>query len=371
MHILTDVDHLGPTSGAEVSAFQTTRELVRRGHEVDVAYLQPGAFEADYRKLCGSVVQVPILDMGLRPRPQTLLGIQSAIRTCAKFKPDVVYENRYYSVAWARSVAALSRCKVVSHVRGFNEPPRVTDKVLSRLAHTFLTVSDFVGAELIERGANAEHVHTVHPGVDPDEYPYGDEQARALARKELDLPPDAFTVLFYGRLDPNKGPEVLFEAVRLLNLPPDDITVLCVGPSVSEEYERALRATAPSSCRWLGLRSDVVTPLHAADVVTQPSMWNEPFGRTTIEGLATGRPVLASNGGGTPEVLKGEWSRFLFERGDAQGLADGLHSLVDWRTREPDLGQRCRAYVAENFSLTRTVDGVEHHLLAAAKEPSR
>jgi glycosyltransferase involved in cell wall biosynthesis len=367
VHILTDVDHIGPNSGAEVSTFQITRELVRRGHEVDVAYLQPGGYEADYRNMCGTVVQVPILDMGLRPRPKTLWGMQSAVRTCAKLKPDVVYDNRYYSAAWARGVATLSRSKVVCHVRGFNESPRVTDKILSRLAHTFITVSDFVRDGLIERGANPKRVHTVHNGIDPDEYPYGDDDDREAARHQLNLPADAFMVLFYGRIDPIKGPEVLLEAVRHLRLAEGEIVVLFAGQPVTPDYERELRATAPPGCRWLPLQSDVVTLLHAADVVALPALWDEPFGRTIIETMASGRPVVASRSGGTPEILRGEWSRFLFERGDAEELADRLQSLIDWRAHDPDLGKRCREYVVDNFSIERMADGIERQLLDAAK----
>jgi glycosyltransferase involved in cell wall biosynthesis len=367
VRILTDVDHIGPNSGAEVGTFQIVRELVRRGHDVDVAYLQPGSYEDAYRELCGTVVQVPILDMGLRPRPKTLWAMQSAIRAGAKLHPDVVYENRYYSVAWARGVAASSRCHVVSHVRGFNEPPRVTDKVLSRLANTFITLSDFISEELIARGARRERVHTVYPGIDPDQYPYGDVAERDAARVALGLPADSFTVLFLGRIDPKKGPEVLFEAVRLLNLPEDQLTVLVVGLPLTHSYEAELKRTAPPNCHWLGLQDDVVTPFHAADVVAMPTMCDEAFGRTIIEAMATGRPVVASRAGGTPEALTGEWAQYLFDRGDAAALADRLQSLVDWRTRDPQLGKRCRDHVVDNFPIGRMIDGIEALLLDATK----
>jgi glycosyltransferase involved in cell wall biosynthesis len=54
------------------------------------------------------------------------------------------------------------------------------------------------------------------------------------------------------------------------------------------------------------MRRDVITPLHAADVVVVPSTYDEPFGRAVIEGMATGRPVVTSRVGGMPEILEGD-----------------------------------------------------------------
>ena len=85
----------------------------------------------------------------------------------------------------------------------------------------------------------------------------------------------------------------------------------------------------------------------------------EPFGRTVIEALSTGRPVLASRVGGIPEILSGPLGRFLFEQEDAEGLAGSLRDLMHWRDSEPELAGVCRSRVLEQFTLTPTVDGIE------------
>ena len=103
----------------------------------------------------------------------------------------------------------------------------------------------------------------------------------------------------------------------------------------------------------------MVTPLHAADVVVVPSVWLEPFGRTVIEALSTGRPVVASRVGGIPEIMTGPLDRFLFDRDDDEALAGQLRSLMHWQERQPELAGQCRSRVLESFTLERTVDGVE------------
>ena len=111
-------------------------------------------------------------------------------------------------------------------------------------------------------------------------------------------------------------------------------------------------------------QSDVVGPLHAADVVVVPSVWAEPFGRVIVEAMATGRPALASRIGGITEILTGEFERFLVEPGDAGVVTLALESLVGWQKREPSLADHCRAHVRDHFSLDRVVDGVERSLTA-------
>jgi len=125
---------------------------------------------------------------------------------------------------------------------------------------------------------------------------------------------------------------------------------------------------APEGCFWLPKQADVVVPLHAADVVVAPSLWDEPFGRVIIETVATGRPAVVSRIGGTPEVLDGAFERFLVEPGDAGMLASALAGLVDWRHHEPALATLCRDRVRDRFSVDQMVKGVEGSLGAAAGE---
>ena len=102
----------------------------------------------------------------------------------------------------------------------------------------------------------------------------------------------------------------------------------------------------------------MITPLHAADVAVVPSLF-EPFGRSVIEGLATGRPVVASRVGGIPEILTGRLAPLLFDSGDAQDLAKRLASLVGWQNATPELGLECRKHIESAFTLRRTVDQLE------------
>ena len=113
------------------------------------------------------------------------------------------------------------------------------------------------------------------------------------------------------------------------------------------------------------MATDVVTPLHAADVVVVPSVYDDPFPRTVLEAMATGRPVVASSTGGIPEELTGEFARFLVPPSDAEALRERLEAVLDWRDGEPGLGQACTAHVARHFSKASMVDAIEQRLVDA------
>ena len=102
--------------------------------------------------------------------------------------------------------------------------------------------------------------------------------------------------------------------------------------------------------------------LHACDVVAFPSLLPEAFGRVAVEGMATGRPVVASRVGAVPEILSGPMGRFLVEPGFVEELATRLAGLLDWRRDEPGLGDDCAEWVVRRFPFEAHVDGLERIL---------
>jgi glycosyltransferase involved in cell wall biosynthesis len=223
----------------------------------------------------------------------------------------------------------------------------------------FIAVSRHTADFWIEAGLNEARVEVVHNGVDPADYPMAGMDARAEARRSLGVDPDAFTVVYIGRLDREKGVNVLLDAWKILSPVTGGGQLLLVGGTTEEGYLHELESMAIDSVKFLGLHRDVVTPLHASDVTVVPSIVEEGFGRTVIESLATGRPVVASRVGAIPEILSGPFSRFLVDRGDAEALAAHLEALIGWDKREPNLGTECLQHFMNSFTLSRTVDQVE------------
>lgn len=154
-------------------------------------------------------------------------------------------------------------------------------------------------------------------------------------------------VMFVGRVIPDKGVDVLVDAVARLDR--DDMEVVVVGSQGFDrfaqlsDYERGLRARAGARVRFEPFVDRETLPqlLREQDVLVVPSRWPEPCGLTVGEGMASGLAVVASRSGGIPEVL-GDVG-ILVPPGDVEALAAALADLADDPARRGRLGAAARA----------------------------
>lgn len=175
-------------------------------------------------------------------------------------------------------------------------------------------------------------VHIVAPGVDLDVFTPGGPHARAEARRALGLPLDRDIVLFAGRIQPLKGPDVLVRALGLLAASGRPVPLLVVlgGPSGRPTAVRELSALAATTGVgddvWLRPpvpRTELAQWYRAADVVAMPSR-SESFGLVAIEAQASGTPVLAAAVGGLRSVVTDGVSGTLVPGHDPAVWADAI-----------------------------------------------
>jgi glycosyltransferase involved in cell wall biosynthesis len=367
VHILANTADLSPNTGISVQTLQVTEELARRGHGIDLVYIQDGDYRSRYASFCSSMQRVPALDLGVRHAARDALRLVPSVRAGVRTHPDVVYLNRFRPLPWALATGALARAPVVCHLHGLIgiEKPAV-NRALGRVTAQYICVSRYVRDRFVELGGDPRRTVVVHNGIDVADYPAGGDVERQAARVDLELAPDPLVVMFYGRVVPEKGLHVLVQALARLNGRDRPVELLVVGPQPDPDYARDTFRIAPDlPIRQMPMTMDVVTPLHAADVVSVPSVWDEPFGRTVIEALSTGRPVVASAVGGIPEILDGDLARFLVPADDVEALTATLDETLGWREHEPGLGEACTAHVAGSFSKRAMVDAVEDRLAGA------
>lgn len=175
--------------------------------------------------------------------------------------------------------------------------------------------------------------------------------AAAFARPGHARRGDVLRIAFIGRMIPDKGADILLEAVRRLDRP--DIHLTLVGASgfdvndpltpFEQEVRRRARALGDRvTVRPFVPRPEVATALRQADVVVVPSRWPEPFALTVLEGMAAGAAVVGSEIGGIPESLRG--TGILVPPGDASALAEALAALADDDVLLEDTARACLAH---------------------------
>lgn len=169
-------------------------------------------------------------------------------------------------------------------------------------------------------------------------------------------------VVFVGRMIPDKGADVLLDAVARLDR--DDVELTLVGSqnfdagATPSPFERDLRTRAAALGDRVRLlpftpRAEVAEVYRQADVVVVPSRWAEPFALTVMEGMASGVPVVASAVGGIPEVM-GDAS-VLVRPDDPAELAAALEALADDEALRRRIGAACRTWaLAHDWTWSRS-----------------
>lgn len=378
MRVLVNSNALAPVGGLELSTLQVCRELVGRGHELDLLYRDGGEFEPQWRALTRTARQVPSFLVEKQHPVRDLRAILPAVRAAAGLRPDVVWLNRAEQLVWGLLASRVARAPLVCHLRTHPHFPAV--RQLSAGVSRFIAISAYIRDLWIDAGVPPGVIELVPNGTNPTDYPEGGYDELIEARRILGLSPEAYVVLYYGRIHPEKGIDLLLDAWRRLALPPAEATLLVAGDPyptpqgaayARQVHRDALGRAGGSTVRLAGMRGDVVPLLHAADVVVLPAQWQEPFGRVAAEGLMSGRPVVASRVGGIPEQLTGELSALLFDPSDAAQLASRLGALRHWRRDDPGLGPRCAEHARTRLSLHATVNGVEGVLTSVARSRGR
>jgi spore coat protein SA len=165
------------------------------------------------------------------------------------------------------------------------------------------------------------------------------------------------TVLYAGRLVPEKGVHHLIEAMHTIADSHDDARLLIAGghragATNTTNYIRKLEDMAegsPCQVRFLGNASWHEMPkiYHRADVLASPSVWNEPFGLMNLEAMACGLPVVTSPRGGIPEAV-GD-TGILVDPEDPQSIAKGILRVLESPELAHRLGQQGRKRVVTLF----------------------
>jgi glycosyltransferase involved in cell wall biosynthesis len=220
--------------------------------------------------------------------------------------------------------------------------------------------------------ARGEKVRVVHNGVDLQ----ARDRDNPVLGPPLPVPKTARLTAICGRLTANKGVDVYLQAMAHLRESHPDLQHLVIGEG-SQAFTRQLVELAQQlglqdRVHFLGQRQDVRALFEAVDVVISSSV-RESFGRTLLEAMACGVPLVATRSGGPEEILVDGDNGFLVEVGDAAAIAERVARLLDDRTLAQQIGSAGRATVEGQFRLTDTVNAVVksfEHALRCATNPA-
>jgi glycosyltransferase involved in cell wall biosynthesis len=382
MHIIALED--APTSlrgGQELNLFEICYGLAQRGHQVSLIYSKEGNLLDRYQQFCQHTIKIDRYGFDRR----NWLDVASFLPNLAKIptipvqSDSVVFSNSCHPAFFSYLLALFRKRPLVCYIQtpslSFNRQKLMGLNGVNR----FITVSNQMKQYWANLGYQPKKIDVVHNGTDLSKFQPANELVEI--RHQYHVPEHHRVISYVGRLDTEKGLEVLLKAFALLAKSDEQITLLIAGKSImsvnlesssdridGRDYQVVLEQLAidlgiRDRVQFLGHIAHPTTLYQASDVAVVPSLWAEPFGRVIIEAMACGTPVIASKTGGIPEILTGEFQHHLVEPGNQEDLAQTLKQVLSWRISDPGLGQRCRDHVLNQFNLEKMVDGIEKVLI--------
>ena len=232
-------------------------------------------------------------------------------------------------------------------------------RVASITASRYIAVSDFVAQRLIRTGLVPRHkVIRIHNGIEVERF---SAHADSHVQRVIGTDPGTPVVFCAARANRYKGISTMIEAAGLLQQTEAGAPhfVYCGdGPDLDAFRGEVAEKGLADRFHLLGERADVARLLGSATVAVVPSHWEEAFGLSVVESMASGVPVVATSVGGIPEIVDDGKTGILVPPADAQALAGAVGRLLSDPGLRESIAGRAREVARSSFDLDRVADEV-------------
>jgi glycosyltransferase involved in cell wall biosynthesis len=296
---------------------------------------------------------------------------------------DLVYSNTAKALLVGVIAARWSGRPLVHHLHDLLSPAHFSRGTRGLLvaaanlgASAVIANSSATAAAFLAGGGRKGLVTIIPNGFDPGRFEKPLPERVVRCRAECSGPQAMPGVRFgvFGRLAPWKGQMEFLEALAML---PDARGVIVGEALFTEEdraYAEALRQRAEAGdlrdrVFFAGFREDVVSWMHAVDVVVHCSTQPEPFGRVIVEAQLCGVPVIATRGGGVPDIVDDGITGKLVTPGDPLALAEAMRFLAESPATRDFLARQGRETARQRFGLAEVRRRTEAVITVASGLP--
>ncbi len=378
------VNHTAVLSGGELAMLEFIKHVDPNVVECSVVLCSRGPLADALEKLV-PVHIMPLSTAVLNTRKDTLSGVSvSLLRNlfiCVPFivrlvmfikryKPDVIHTNSLKADCLGGIAGRLSGVPVLWHVRDRIEPdylPSPAVKLLRfacrMLPRVVVGCSQSVLDSLHLPSNKPKFV--VYSGIDLNKFHTelsGHAQRSSLITR----------VGLVGRLAPWKGQHVFIDAAKRLRERYPQLRFLVIGSAMfgEEAYEQELHRQVNENglgetVEFLGFIRHVEAEIMKLDVLVHASTSPEPFGQTIIQGMAAGKPVIATRGGGASEIISDGVNGLLIEGDNSLLLDAALTRIFEDPILFQQLAKQGRCRVEEKFTIQHTVRALSRALSEA------
>ncbi len=254
-----------------------------------------------------------------------------SIGFASAFKKKCFRNNRMLSALYAISISRMWRTDIIQ-------------KHITK----YIALNNFVAKKLMVSGIPDSKIEICGNFIEPLPNSFSNKQNY---------------ILFLGRLSHEKGISTLLRALSKLN----DVNLKIAGTGPEEgSLKKQAEKYCHNNVNFLGHVSgeDKYKLIAEAQCMIVPSEWYENFPVSVMESLSLGTPVIASNIGGLPDMIKPNITGLLFKAGDPDNLAENIHSLLSHPDRITEMSQQATTTAKRIFNpqqhLTQLIDIYQH-----------
>ncbi len=343
--------------GGQKSLFHLVTRLNRKKYHPVVLLPSDEDFAEALRHRKVDVVIQKLPAIGFFSSYKVILALCNVLRTINHYDIDLIHTDGPRNTLYAGLAAKLKRLPVVYHIRDANRDRY--DRVLYYLSTRIILVAQILRVRF-DWVVNDDKFVTVYNGVDLKKI--SRQSSSSQIKRDLGFAESPLKIVSTGRVEPEKGQKFLIEACGRLK-ERINFHLILVGEVVDQEYARvceniALEYGIRDRLTLTGYREDIDGILQDADIFVLPST-GEAFSRAIIEAMAAGRPVVATDVGGTKEAIEDGVSGFVVPPVDAAVMVERIFALATDEKLRQKFGAEARKRVEALFTIEKNVEKTE------------
>lgn len=286
--------------------------------------------------------------------PRLLFSLLRIIRT---EKPHLIHvHSRRGADLWGGLVAKLTRTTGILTRRVDNPEPPLLARLKYGMFARIITISEAILRVLTAEGISKNKLVCVPSAVDPRPYQHPCE--KEWFRNEFRLNAATRAIGVIAQLIPRKGHrDVIDAAPKILNACPQTrFLFFGQGPLRTPLEELSTKRGLAGKITFAGFRYDLERVLPCLSAIVHPATM-EGLGVSLLQAAAAGVPIVATNRGGIPEIVRQGENGYLLEPGDVNGIAHAVISLLRDQEKAARFGRSGRRIVEARFSVANMVEG--------------
>jgi glycosyltransferase involved in cell wall biosynthesis len=321
--------------GAESHVINLAIGLAQIGHSVSV--ISQGGDLVKYLEKAGiEFIRAPIGSKNIVNLIRSWFVLRQLLKTR---KIDIIHVHAVIPAIICRLAAYNRKIPIISTGHGWSQNMyRLVSMILNITCDHMIVVSDLMRNKIIASGFPADRVTRIYNAIDFNEFNQYDDPDKYSFRQSWQIRKNDILIGLVGRMsEKRKGHAILLKAFKEVASDFPEARLILIGDGKLRcKIEKHIQNLNLSDRVIItGFRVDMPLVYSALDMLVVPSLW-EGLPMVLLEGSACGKPVIATNVGGIPEVIIHEKTGLLVPPGDAKSLAISIKTLL----KRPDWGKQ-------------------------------